>query len=80
MIFLRGSQAPTHLRVGAEDTGGCSKRAFVESALRELSVALCRGNSRIVRAYTVVVARVAGKALLPGLPVASADAADTDSL
>jgi hypothetical protein len=82
--YGRMGEAATELlsRLGAsaEDTGSCSKRAFVESALRELSVALCRGNSRIVRAYTAVVARVAGKALLPGLPVASADAADTDSL
>jgi hypothetical protein len=82
--YGRMGEAATELlsRLGAsaEDTGSCSKRAFIESALRELSVALCRGNSRIVRAYTAVVARVAGKALLPGLPVASADAADTDSL
>jgi hypothetical protein len=82
--YGRMGEAATELlsRLGAsaEDTGSCSKRAFIESALRELSVALCRGNSQIVRAYTAVVARVAGKALLPGVPVASADAADTDSL
>jgi hypothetical protein len=82
--YGRMGEAATELlpRLGAsaEDTGSCSMRAFIESALRELSVALCRGNSRIVRAYTAVVARVAGKALLPSLPVASADAADTDSL
>jgi hypothetical protein len=70
----------SRLGTSAEDTGSCSKRAFVEGSIRELSVALCRGNSRILRAYTAVGARVAGKALLPGLPVASADAADTDSL
>jgi hypothetical protein len=70
----------SRLGASAEDTGSCSKRAFVESALRELSVALCRGNSRIVRAYTAVIARVVGKTLLPGLPVATADAANTDSL
>jgi hypothetical protein len=82
--YGRMGEAATELlsRLGAsaEDTGSCSKRAFVEGSIREMSVALCRGNSRILRAYTGVGACVAGKALLPGLPVASADAADTDSL
>jgi hypothetical protein len=82
--YGRMGEAATELlsRLGAsaEDTGSCSKRAFVEGSIRELSVALCRGNSRILRAYTAVGARVAGKALLPGLPVASADVADTDWL
>jgi hypothetical protein len=82
-LYARGhvlAERCLHHDVAIACTCGGRKRAFVESALRELSVALCRGNSRIVRAYTAVVARVAGKALLPGLPVASADAADTDSL
>jgi hypothetical protein len=52
----------------AENTGSCSKRNFVEDALRELSIALCRGNSRIVRAYMAMGTRVACKALLWTIP------------
>ena len=45
---------------------------FVESALRELSVSLCRGNHRIVAAYAALDVCMSGSALIPGLPVPTA--------
>ena len=53
---------------------------FVESALRELSVSLCRGNNRIVAAYAALNARMSGSALIPGLPVPTTDAGAMDAL
>ena len=56
------------------------KAQFVESALRELSVYLCRGNHRIVAAYTALNARMSGSALIPGLPVPTADVSAMDAI
>ena len=39
----------------------------MESALRELSASLCRGNHRIVAAYAALNVRMSGSALIPGL-------------
>jgi hypothetical protein len=64
----------------ASSTGAVEKTRFVESALRELSVALCRGNHRIVSAYAALNARITGSALIPGLPVPTADAGAMDTL
>ena len=47
---------------------------FVESALREHSVTLCRGNHCLVAAYAPLNASMTGSALIPGSPVLTADA------
>ena len=61
--------------------GAVGKAQFVESALRELSVTLCRGNHRIVAAYAALNARgLTGRALIPGLPVPTADAGAMDAM
>jgi hypothetical protein len=64
----------------ASSSGAVEKLRFVESALRELSVTLCRGNLRIVSAYAALNARIRGSALIPGLPVPTADAGAMDTV
>lgn len=64
----------------ASGSGAVAKGAFVESALQELSVALCRGNHRIVSAYAALNTRITGSALIPGLPVPTADAGAMDAM
>lgn len=64
----------------ASSTGAVSKAGFVESAIRELSIAVCRGNHRIVSAYASLNVRMTGSALIPGLPVPTADVGAMDAL
>lgn len=61
-------------------TGAVEKPRFVESALRELSVTLCRGNHRLVSAYAAINTRMNGSALIPGLPVPTTDAGAMDAM
>ena len=63
------SQLLNELAILASSSEAVGKAQFVESALRELSVTLCRGNHRIVAAYAAPDARMTGSALIPGLPV-----------
>ena len=51
-----------------------------ESALRELSDSLCRGNHRIVAAYAALNVRMSGSALIPGPPVPTANAGAMDAM
>jgi hypothetical protein len=64
----------------ASSTGAVEKPRFVESALQELSISLCRGNHRIVSAYAALNTRITGSALIPGLPVPTADAGAMDAM
>jgi hypothetical protein len=64
----------------ASSSGAEEKSRFVESALQELSVSLARANHRLVAAYAALNARISGCALLPGLPVPTADAGAMESL
>ena len=57
----------------AAASGVVVKADFVGSALRELSVGLCKGNGIVYRAGLKVLARCAGTAFLPGAMVPSAD-------
>ena len=52
----------------------------VKSALRKLCVSLCRDDHRIVAAYAVLNVRMIGSALIPGLPVATADVGAMDAI
>jgi len=74
------SQLLNELAILASSSGAVGKAQFVESALRELSVTLCRGNHRIVAAYAALNARMTGRALIPGLPVPTADAGAMDAM
>jgi hypothetical protein len=53
--------------------GGASKAAFIESALQEMSVTLCKGNARMLCESLGRVARAIGDAYLRGLPVPVAE-------
>ena len=55
-----------------QDAGRSSKRAFMESAVLELSVALQKGNNEVFRMYNFNYAKVAGHHFIPGdvLPTA----------
>lgn len=64
----------------ASSTGAVEKPRFVESALQELSISLCRGNHRVVTAYAALNARMTGSALIPGLPVPTTDASAMDGM
>ena len=61
-------------------SGAVGKAQFVEIALWELSVSLCRGNHHIVAAYVARNGRMTGSAVIPGLPVPIADAEAMDSM
>ena len=75
------SQLLNELAILASSSGAVGKAHFVESALRELSVTLCRGNHRIVAPYAALNARgLTGRALIPGLPVPTADAGAMDAM
>ena len=50
-MYQPASQLLYELAILASSSGAVGKAQFVESALRELSVSLCRGNHRIVAAY-----------------------------
>jgi hypothetical protein len=64
----------------ASSTGAVEKSRFVESALQELSIALCRGTHRVVAAYAALNTRITGSALIPGLPVPTTDAGAMDAM
>jgi Reverse transcriptase (RNA-dependent DNA polymerase) len=51
---------------------GVTKTAFMASAVRELSVALCRGNGIMYRASLQALARASGSVFRAGLPVPTA--------
>jgi hypothetical protein len=53
----------------AASGGGVCKSAFVTSALRRLSVALCRGNGRMHGESLFTLALASGRAFQPGLLV-----------
>jgi hypothetical protein len=57
----------------AASGGGVCKSAFVTSALRRLSVALCRGNGRMNGEPLFTLARASGRAFQPGLLVPVAE-------
>ena len=59
----------------ASSTGALHKSLFIDSAWQELSVSLCCGNHRIVAACAALQTRMTGRALIPGLPVPTDDAA-----
>jgi hypothetical protein len=60
--------------VGAAQVGsGVTKQAFITGALRELSVALCRGNGVVCRASLQCVARASGTGFREGMPMPSAE-------
>jgi hypothetical protein len=52
---------------------GLSQDDFIPGALRELGVALCRGNASLGRYGLYNLARVSGRAPLRGLSCASAE-------
>jgi hypothetical protein len=52
---------------------GFSRDAFNSGALRELGVAMCRGNASLCRSSLYVLTRVSGQAPLRGLSCASAE-------
>jgi hypothetical protein len=52
---------------------GLTRAAFISGALRELSVALCRGNASLCRSGAYVATRAAGRAPMRGLAQPSAE-------
>jgi hypothetical protein len=52
---------------------GLSRAAFISGALRELSVALCRGNASLCRSAAYIATRAAGRAPMRGLAQPSAE-------
>jgi hypothetical protein len=54
---------------------GLSLATFVSGALRELSVALCRGNASLCRSGTYVATRAAGRTPMRGLARPSSEVA-----
>jgi Reverse transcriptase (RNA-dependent DNA polymerase) len=57
----------------AADGGRVSKAVFIDRALQELSVTLCKGNARVLRESLGRVAQASGVAYLRGLPVPVAE-------
>ena len=55
--------------------GVAYKDGFVTNALRELSVALCKGNGVLLRRSLGAVARATGRAFREGLAFPSAEVA-----
>ena len=71
-----GSNAMSFLRSvskAASSTGHVTYGAFLASAQREISVALCKGNYSIFRSGVQQYTRTGGHARLEGLPVPSED-------
>jgi hypothetical protein len=52
---------------------GLSRAAFISGALRERSVALCRGNASLCRSGAYVATRAAGRTPMRGLTRSSAE-------
>ena len=61
------------LATTASAGGDVIKDGFVNNALRELSIGLCRGNAVMYRRSLQVLARASGRAFMTGLPVPTAD-------
>ena len=53
--------------------GSVDRDAFMRTALRELSIGLCRGNGVLYKRGVTVLARVTGTSFLAGLPAATAE-------
>ena len=73
-----GKPAMAFLNKLSRDSGlrGTSRGAFMASSLRELSVALARGNARVFRSGAKVYVRLAGKDRWAGLSKPLAEAVD----
>ena len=73
-----GQPAMKFLKKLSRDSGlqGASQHAFFASALRELSVALARGNAAVFNAGAKVYCRLAGKDRWEGMSAPEADAMD----
>ena len=61
------------LATTAASGGTARKDCFVIGALKELSVALCRGNGFVLRRSLGVLARVAGSSFLMGMTVPTSE-------
>jgi hypothetical protein len=70
-----GETAHCTMYTWAVQAGGpdLSRAAFISGALRELSVALCRGNASLCRSGANVATRAAGRAPMRGLARPSAE-------
>ena len=62
------------LAARASASGTVQKDSFVKSALRDLSITLCKGNGENCRRCTSVLARVSGTTFMAGASVPHADA------
>jgi hypothetical protein len=69
-LTLLGDLADQAVQAGGP---GLSRAAFILGALRELSVALCRGNASLCRSGAYVATRAAGGAPMRGLARPSAE-------
>jgi hypothetical protein len=69
-LKLLGDLADQAVQAGGP---GLSRAAFISGALRELSVALCRGNMSPGRSGAYVATRAAGRAPMCGLAQPSAE-------
>jgi hypothetical protein len=69
-LTLLGDLADQAVQAGGP---GLSRAAFISGALRELSVALCRGNASLCRSGAYVATRAAGRAPMRGLAQPSAE-------
>jgi hypothetical protein len=63
-LALLGDLADQAVQAGGP---GLSRAAFISGALRELSVALCRGNASLCRSGAYVATRAAGRTPMRGL-------------
>jgi hypothetical protein len=69
-LTLLGDLADQAVQAGGP---GLSRAAFISGALRERSVALCRGNASLCRSGAYVAMRAAGRAPMRGLAQPSAE-------
>jgi hypothetical protein len=69
-LTLLGDLADQAVQAGGP---GLSRAAFISGALRELSVALCRGNASLSRSGAYVATRPAGHTPMRGLARPSAE-------
>jgi hypothetical protein len=69
-LTLLGDLADQAVQAGGP---GLSRAAFISGALRELSVALCRGNVSLCRSGAYVATSAAGRAPMHGLAQPSAE-------
>jgi hypothetical protein len=61
------------LATAASSSGAVQKSSFVTNALRQLSVALCRGNGVMYRRSLAVLATASGCAFRPGADIITSD-------